>query len=79
MVGTLIPSQVNFEALLLIFPTNKTIIGDFSSVLLNARWLRPDLRVIAALENEESLPSNMLSLYSSLQIEMVSVNSLQNL
>lgn len=76
---TLIPSQVNFEALLLIFPTNKTIIGDFSSVLLNARWLRPDLRVIAALENEESLPSNMLSLYSSLQIEMVSVNSLQNL
>lgn len=78
----LIPSQVNFEALLLIFPKNRAIIGDFSSVLLNARWLRPDLRVIAALEDETSISKRLLSLYTSLNIEMVNVeniNSLKNL
>jgi len=75
----LIPSQVNFEALLLIFPKNRTIIGDFSSVLLNARWLRPDLKVIAALENKESISPLFFSLYSSLEIEMVNVEDIHTL
>lgn len=78
----LIPSQVNFEALLIIFPQNRTIIGDFSSVLLNARWLRPDLRVIAALENKSQISNDIDSLYTSLNIEMIDVekiNTLKNL
>ena len=75
----LIPSQVNFEALLLIFPKNRTIIGDFSSVLLNARWLRPDLRVIAALEDRKKVSKHLFSLYTSLAIEMVDVNEISTL
>jgi len=75
----LIPKQVNFEALLLIFPKNRTILGDFSSVLLNARWLRPDLRVIAALEDKASVSKQLFSLYTSLKIEMVDVNDLDTL
>lgn len=75
----LIPKQVNFEALLLIFPKNRTILGDFSSVLLNACWLRPDLRVIAALEDKTSVSKQLYSLYSSLEIEMVDVNDLNTL
>lgn len=75
----LIPSPVNFEALLLIFPKNRTIIGDFSSVLLNARWLRPDLRVIAAIENKASISQSFSSLYSSLEIEMVSIKDIHAL
>ncbi|MFQ3171819.1 MAG: hypothetical protein ACI9DG_001857 [Oleispira sp.] len=75
----LIPSQVNFEALLLIFPKNRTIIGDFSSVLLNARWLRPDLRVIAALEDKSLVSKQIYSLYSSLNIEMVDVQEISTL
>jgi hypothetical protein len=75
----LIPSQVNFEALLLIFPKNRTIIGDFSSVLLNARWLRPDLKVIAALENKASISKLFSSLYSSLEIDMVNVEDIHTL
>ena len=78
----LIPSQVNFEALLLIFPKGRTIIGDFSSVLLNARWLRPDLRVIAALEDKSTVSKHLFSLYTSLNIEMINVdkvNTLKNL
>lgn len=75
----LIPKQVNFEALLLIFPKNRTIIGDFSSVLLNARWLRPDLRVIAALEDKSSVSKYLYALYTSLKIEMVDVEKLDTL
>lgn len=75
----LIPKQVNFEALLLIFPKNRTIVGDFSSVLLNARWLRPDLRVIAALENKSSVSEQLYSLYTSLKIEIVDVDNLGSL
>lgn len=75
----LIPKQVNFEALLLIFPKNRTILGDFSSVLLNARWLRPDLRVIAALEDKSKVSEQLFSLYSSLAIEMVDVEKLETL
>ena len=75
----LIPKQVNFEALLLIFPENRTILGDFSSVLLNARWLRPDLRVIAALEDKSKVSEQLFSLYSSLAIEMVDVEKLGTL
>tara|TARA_R110001583_G_scaffold169208_2_gene322092 strand:- start:8958 stop:10040 length:1083 start_codon:yes stop_codon:yes gene_type:complete len=75
----LIPKQVNFEALLLIFPKNRTILGDFSSVLLNARWLRPDLRVIAALEDKTSVSEQLYSLYTSLKIEMVDVKELSSL
>jgi len=75
----LIPKQVNFEALLLIFPKNRTILGDFSSVLLNARWLRPDLRVIAALEDKNSVSEQLYSLYTSLKIEMIDVKDLNTL
>lgn len=75
----LIPSQVNFEALLLIFPKNRTVIGDFSSVLLNARWLRPDLRVIAALEDESAVSKHLFSLYTSLNIEMINVEKVDTL
>lgn len=75
----LIPKQVNFEALLLIFPKNRTILGDFSSVLLNARWLRPDLRVIAALEDKTSVSKEIYSLYSSLKIKMIDVSELSSL
>jgi hypothetical protein len=75
----LIPKQVNFEALLLIFPKNRTILGDFSTVLLNARWLRPDLRVIAALEDKNSVSEQLYSLYTSLKIEMVDVEKLNSL
>ena len=75
----LIPKQVNFEALLFIFPKNRTILGDFSSVLLNARWLRPDLRVIAALEDKTSVSEQLYSLYTSLKIEMVDVKDLNSL
>lgn len=75
----LIPKQVNFEALLLIFPKNRTVIGDFSSVLLNARWLRPDLRVIAALEDKSAVSKHLYNLYTSLKIEMVDVEKLNSL
>jgi hypothetical protein len=72
----LIPAQVNFEALLLIFPRDCTIIGDFSSVLLNARWLRPDIKVVAALDKTTAIPQHFASLYSSLGIEMVNVEDI---
>lgn len=75
----LIPAKVNFEALLLVLPTNLTIVGDFSSVLLNARWLRPDLKVIAALEDIQSSPKHMVKLYSSLGINMVELSEFDNL
>ncbi|MEW6238639.1 MAG: polysialyltransferase family glycosyltransferase [Candidatus Omnitrophota bacterium] len=43
----LIPANASFEALLPSMPANIAIVGDISTTLLSARWLRDDLRVIS--------------------------------
>lgn len=42
---TLIPAGISFEAILPLLPSKTHIIGDLSSTLLIARWLRPELEV----------------------------------
>ncbi|MGB1091557.1 MAG: polysialyltransferase family glycosyltransferase, partial [Oceanobacter sp.] len=42
---TLLPAGISFEAMLPHFPKGMEVIGDVSSTLLTARWLRRDLQV----------------------------------
>jgi len=74
----IIPAKVNFEALLLIFPQNMKIIGDFSSVLLNARWLRPDLEVMAVIADINNANPLLVNLYQELSIRMLKTQDIQS-
>ncbi|WP_428035044.1 polysialyltransferase family glycosyltransferase [Amphritea sp.] len=46
---TLLPGSIPFEAMLPLLSKDTVVVGDVSSTLLAARWLRPDLRVISYL------------------------------
>lgn len=68
----LLPAKVNFEALLMGLNT-PLIVGDFSSALLNARWLRSDLRVFSLVRSAElsATQQRLLQLFGRLGITVV--------
>ena len=75
----LLPKQVNFEALLLALNPKATIIGDFSSVLLNARWLSPGMSVYAIKNSESSVNKSFLELYQALEVSCLSPQEITHL
>jgi len=48
----LIPAGISFEAILPLLPKKTHIVGDLSSTLLIARWLRPELKVTSVYSDE---------------------------
>ena len=67
-----IENKVNFEALLFLLPAC-TVVGDMSSVLLTAKWLRDDLDVIAIGDGADLELKNF---YRNLDISIQSVKNL---
>lgn len=55
----LLPAGISFEAMLPHFSEGMEIVGDISSTLLIARWLREDLKVISIKESDNSLLSDL--------------------
>jgi hypothetical protein len=67
----LIPAGISFEAMLPLLPTKTHIIGDLSSTLLIARWLRPELKVTSIYTGEGDPDFNKL--FRALNIELKEV------
>ena len=67
----LIPSGISFEAILPLLPKKTHIIGDLSSTLLIARWLRPELEVTSIYTGEGDPEFNVL--FRALNITMKKV------
>lgn len=64
----LLPAGVSFEAILPLLPTSTHIIGDLSSTLLIARWLRPELKVTSICSGEGN--PDFIKLFNALDIEV---------
>jgi hypothetical protein len=56
----LIPAGISFEAILPLLPKKTHIVGDLSSTLLIARWLRPELDVTSIYTGEGNPDFNAL-------------------
>jgi hypothetical protein len=56
----LIPAGISFEAILPLLPKKTHIIGDLSSTLLIARWLRPELEVTSLYTGDGNPEFNIL-------------------
>ena len=56
----LIPAGISFEAILPLLPKKTHIIGDLSSTLLIARWLRPELEVTSLFTGDGNPEFNKL-------------------
>lgn len=65
---TLLPGSVPFEAMLPLLKRNTIVVGDVSSTLLAARWIRPDLRVISY--QGSSGGDNFVDLFKKIGIEI---------
>lgn len=64
----LLPAGVSFEAILPLLPSAAHIIGDLSSTLLIARWLRPELAVTSICSGEAN--PDFIKLFYALNIEV---------
>ena len=64
----LLPAGVSFEAVLPLLPATTHIIGDLSSTLLIARWLRPELPVTSICSGEGN--PDFIKLFHALGIEV---------
>ncbi len=67
----LIPAGISFEAILPLLPAKTHIIGDLSSTLLIARWLRPELEVTSIYTGDGNSEFNKL--FSALEITLKKV------
>lgn len=67
---TVLPPDLAFEAMLPLLDTCTTVCGDVSTVLLTAKWLRPDLRVVSIRNPEDPRQNRILPLFKNLGIEL---------
>lgn len=64
-----LPGVVPFEAMLPLLNT-PVIVGDTSTVLLTAKWLRPELRTVSVKTGETKRLAALLALFTHLGIEV---------
>jgi len=67
---TLLPGALAFEALLPLLH-HPIIIGDVSTALLTARWLRPDLRVLSLQVDNDARQVAMMGLFNHCGITLI--------
>lgn len=66
----LLPSALATELLLPLLPQSVSIIGDVGTALLTARWLRPELRIIAQLSARDKFQQSFIPLMEKMGIEI---------
>jgi len=69
----LLPAAIPFEAMLTVLKADTKVLGDFSSTLISARLLRPDLPVQAVVANSNNVSTAFLNLYQQLNIQVTQV------
>ena len=73
--ATILEKTTGMEALLALLSEDCLVAGDISSTLLTTKWLRPTLPIVALLVHD-SPPELMTTLYTALQIPMVTPEKL---
>ena len=68
--SVIVPSQLAFEFCLPLFSKNCQIVGDIGTALLSCRWLRPELKVCAVLDENESFQQKYITLSQSMGIRV---------
>jgi hypothetical protein len=66
----LLPARLSFEFILPLLGS-PLVVGDVSSTLLTARWLRPDLRVVSFKTTNNQHFENFARLYGQLDIDII--------
>ncbi|KUJ73004.1 polysialyltransferase family glycosyltransferase [Thiomicrospira sp. WB1] len=74
---SVLPSDLAFEMLLPALPETARIIGDVGTALLTAKWLRPDLRSYALLNEADAFSRRFIPLMQAMGI--TTVGSIQDL
>lgn len=72
-VSALVPAQAAFEFLLPLLPVGSRVVGDVSTALLTARWLRPDLDIVAMLGSLSELERRVLPIMKRAGIRIMAV------
>lgn len=67
----LVPSMFAFEFCLPILPGNCTLVGDVGTALLSARWLRPNLNVIAVLNPLDTFQKRFIEVSELMGVKVV--------
>lgn len=71
-----IPRKINFESLIPHIPEDCVIIGDFSSVLINAKWLKPSLTIKAVADERNAMAERFTAFYKALGIDILLLDEL---
>jgi hypothetical protein len=66
----LLPSALATELLLPLLPNSVSIVGDVGTALLTARWLRPELKVIAQLSERDSFQHAFIPIMEKMGVEI---------
>lgn len=70
-VKQVVPSQLAFEFCLPALKKSSQVVGDVGTALLTTRWLRPDVEVIAVLDEHDSFQRSFIPLLLAMQITVV--------
>jgi len=65
-----IPAQLAFEFCLPLFSQDCLVVGDVGTALLSCKWLRPDLNVVAVLDESDSFKKRFISLSTLMDIKV---------
>jgi hypothetical protein len=72
-----LPNTLAFEAMLPLLG-RAVIVGDVSSALLTARWLRPDLKVLSLRNATDARQEKMAALFKHVGVEIVDPSDFQH-
>ncbi|WP_320819659.1 polysialyltransferase family glycosyltransferase [Thalassolituus sp.] len=72
-----IPHKIPFEAILPLLP-NGIIIGDISSTLINAKWLKPKANLVSIANPEAPMMAEFKYFFSKIGVETISANEVSD-
>ncbi|HHS99282.1 MAG TPA: hypothetical protein ENK73_00340 [Thiomicrospira sp.] len=67
----ILPNNLAFEFILPILDSNTIILGDVSTVLMTAKWLRPDITSLAVLNEEDIFARRFKEIIDTLGISII--------
>lgn len=72
-----IPHKIPFEAILPLLP-NGIIIGDISSTLINAKWLKPKASLVSIANPEAPMMEEFRSFFAKIGVETIAANEVSD-
>lgn len=75
---SVVPSQIAFEAMLILLGSSVKVLGDVGTSLLTAKWLRPELAVFANLNQTNQFEREFSQLLTNHGVKVISSQSLDS-